>query len=235
MVGRERDWLFGWLFGWLVSLAFSSLFRWDGQGLVYVSYNNKEQLYVLPHWIRSCILHLLSSPECTDTLPINAKGQISGMVATKLGGGGGELGGMEGEEGVRLFFLITVMTRPSIEPRTSRARSGSFCYLAMEAVLADRSPLTWSNDITFHLSPRLCPSTAGCSPPSVPSIVLCLLLSCYKCFPPSLLCRLAIFYLVVPFISFLSLDATLYSVWSTYCPSFFRYVRPISSFVSVCK
>ena len=30
----------------------------------------------------------------------------------------------------------------------------------------------------FHLSPRLCPSNAGCSPPSVPSIVLCLLLSC---------------------------------------------------------
>ena len=32
---------------------------------------------------------------------------------------------------------------------------------------------------TFHLSPRLCPSTAGCSPPSVSSIVFCLLLSCF--------------------------------------------------------
>ena len=31
----------------------------------------------------------------------------------------------------------------------------------------------------FHLSPRLCPSTAVCSPPSMPSIVLCLLLSCF--------------------------------------------------------
>ena len=31
----------------------------------------------------------------------------------------------------------------------------------------------------FHLSPRLCPSTAGCSPPSMSSIVLCLLLSCF--------------------------------------------------------
>ena len=30
----------------------------------------------------------------------------------------------------------------------------------------------------FHLSPRLCPSTVGCSPPSVSSIVLCLLFSC---------------------------------------------------------
>ena len=29
---------------------------------------------------------------------------------------------------------------------------------------------------TFHLSRRLCPSAAGCSPPSMPSIVLC-------CFP----------------------------------------------------
>ena len=31
----------------------------------------------------------------------------------------------------------------------------------------------------FHLSPRLCPSTAGCSPPSMPSLVLCLLFSCF--------------------------------------------------------
>ena len=31
----------------------------------------------------------------------------------------------------------------------------------------------------FHLSPRLCPSTAGCSPPSVSSIVFCLLHSCF--------------------------------------------------------
>ena len=31
----------------------------------------------------------------------------------------------------------------------------------------------------FHLSPRLCPSTAGCSPPPMSSIVLCLLLSCF--------------------------------------------------------
>ena len=29
----------------------------------------------------------------------------------------------------------------------------------------------------FHLSPRLCPPTAGCSPPSMSSIVVCLLLS----------------------------------------------------------
>ena len=60
----------------------------------------------------------------------------------------------------------------------------------------------------IHLPPRLCPSTVGCSPPSMPSIVLCLLLSCSRWFPPSLLCRLAIFCLVVPLISFLSLVAT---------------------------
>ena len=35
----------------------------------------------------------------------------------------------------------------------------------------------------FHLSPRLCPSTAECSPPSMSSIVFCLLLT-YLC--PSL-------------------------------------------------
>ena len=31
----------------------------------------------------------------------------------------------------------------------------------------------------FHLSPRLCTFAAGCSPPSMSSIVLCLLLSCF--------------------------------------------------------
>ena len=76
--------------------------------------------------------------------------------------------------------------------------------------------------------------TAGCSPPSVPSIVIWLLLTCSRWFPPSLLCRLDIFYLIVPLVSSLSLVATLYSVWSTYCPSFLLYVRPISTFVSVC-
>ena len=93
-----------------------------------------------------------------------------------------------------------------------------------------------------HLSPGPCPSAAGCSPPpppptpppssNPPSIVLCLLLSCSRWFPPSLLCRLAIFYLVFPLISSLSLVATLCNVWSTYCPSFLLYVRPISTFVS---
>ena len=60
-------------------------------------------------------------------------------------------------------------------------------------------------------------STAGCSPPSMPSTVFCLLLSCSRWFPPSLLGHLTIFYLVVPLISSLSLIATLCSVWSTYC------------------
>ena len=31
----------------------------------------------------------------------------------------------------------------------------------------------------FHLSPKLCPSTAGCIVPSMPNIVLCLLLFCF--------------------------------------------------------
>ena len=65
----------------------------------------------------------------------------------------------------------------------------------------------------FHLSSRLCPSTAGCSPPSMS--VLCLLLLCSRWFPPSLLCRLGVFYLVFPNISSLSLVATLCSVYST--------------------
>ena len=57
----------------------------------------------------------------------------------------------------------------------------------------------------FHtLSHRLCPSTARCSPPLMPSIVFCLLLSCSRWFPPSLLCHLPAFYFVVPLISSLS-------------------------------
>ena len=35
---------------------------------------------------------------------------------------------------------------------------------------------------------RLCPSSASCSPPSTPSIVVCLILSCFSWFPP-LLCH----------------------------------------------
>ena len=55
-----------------------------------------------------------------------------------------------------------------------------------------------------HLSPRRCPSTAGCCPPSVPSIIFCLFQAV-----PSLLCRLAIFCFVVPLISSLSLVVSL--------------------------
>ena len=63
---------------------------------------------------------------------------------------------------------------------------------------------------TFHFSLRLCPSTAGYNPPSMPSIVFCLLLSCSRWFLPSLLCRFAMFYLVIPLISSLSLVAILH-------------------------
>ena len=62
------------------------------------------------------------------------------------------------------------------------------------------------------------------------SIAFCLLLSCSRWFLPSVLCRLAIFCLVVLLISSLSLVATLCSVCSTYCPSFLLCVRPISHF-----
>ena len=66
------------------------------------------------------------------------------------------------------------------------------------------------------------------------SIVFCLLSSCPRRFPPSLLCRLAIFCMVVFLISSFSLVATLCSVCSTCCPSFLLYVRRISTFVSMC-
>ena len=105
-----------------------------------------------------------------------------------------------------------------------------FVHPLQDVALHQCLPLT--SVCCFPVSPftRLCPSPAGCSSPSMSSIVLCLLLSCSRWFPPSLLCRLAI----VIYISSLSLVATLCSVWSTYCPSFLLYVRPISTFVSVC-
>ena len=72
----------------------------------------------------------------------------------------------------------------------------------------------------IHLSHRLGPSSAECSPPSIPSVVFCLLLSCSRWFLPSFLCHLAIFYLVVPLISSLSLAATL---CATFCPPIVLY------------
>ena len=57
------------------------------------------------------------------------------------------------------------------------------------------SPLSMNG--CFRLSSRLCPFTTGCSPPSMSSIVVCLLLYGSRWFPPSLLCRLTIFCLVV--------------------------------------
>ena len=82
-------------------------------------------------------------------------------------------------------------------------------------------------------SSRLCPSTAGCSPPWMSSIVVCLLLSLSRWFPPSLLCHLAIFCLVVLWTSSLSLVATRCIALSTYCPLVLLFDRPISTFVSV--
>ena len=78
----------------------------------------------------------------------------------------------------------------------------------------------------FHskqTSHRLCPSTAGCSPPSMPSIVVCLGLSCSTWFPP-LLCCLATFWLVVLLIFSLSLVVSLWNAWSTCCLLFLLYV-----------
>ena len=85
--------------------------------------------------------------------------------------------------------------------------------------------------ILFHLSPSLYPSIAGCSPPSMPPIVLCLLLSCSRWFPPSLLCRLAIFWLVVLLISSLSLVATLCSVWSFPMMGFWPTINALARWI----
>ena len=58
---------------------------------------------------------------------------------------------------------------------------------------------------------RLCPVTAGCGPPSVPSIFVYQMLSCSRWCPPSLLCCLAIFCF-----SSLSLFVMLCKSWSIF-------------------
>ena len=63
----------------------------------------------------------------------------------------------------------------------------------------------------FHLSPRLCPSTAGCGPPSMSSFAFCLLPSCSRWFSASLLCCLVSFYVVILLISSLSMVDTVCS------------------------
>ena len=106
-----------------------------------------------------------------------------------------------------------------------------FVHPLQDVVLHQCLPLSSVCCFLVSPSPRLCPSTAGCSLPSMPSIVLCLLLSCFtfhlgfvhplqdvspppmpsivlclllscpRWFPPSLLCRLATFCSVVLLIS----------------------------------
>ena len=53
-----------------------------------------------------------------------------------------------------------------------------FVHPLQDVALHQCLPLS-SVTFLFHLSPWLCSSTAGCSPPSMSSIVLCLLLSCF--------------------------------------------------------
>ena len=53
-----------------------------------------------------------------------------------------------------------------------------FVHPLQDVALHQCLPLS-SVAFLFHLSPRLCPSTAGCSPPSMSSNVFCLLLSCF--------------------------------------------------------
>ena len=90
-----------------------------------------------------------------------------------------------------------------------------------------------------HLSPRLCPSTAECNLTSMPSIVLCLFLSCSRWFPPSFSCCLAIIYLVVPLISSISLVVSvqrlvhLLSFILAICPAYLHFCFSVYSIMSI--
>ena len=58
-----------------------------------------------------------------------------------------------------------------------------FVHPLQDVALYPMSSIVLSAAFLFHLSPRLCPSTVGCIPPSMSSIVLC-------CFPVSPFTRL---------------------------------------------
>ena len=81
------------------------------------------------------------------------------------------------------------------------------------------------NFFTVRLSPRLCSSTAGCSPPSVPSIVLCSMLSCPG---GSLLC-----YVVLPSSAWSS-PWSLFSPWLPLCASVHLLVHLLSFIRVIC-
>ena len=100
--------------------------------------------------------------------------------------------------------------------------------------------LIWQSWNLPSPSPRLCLSTAGNSPPTVSSIVFCLLLFLSRWFPPSLLCCLAIFCMAVLLISSVPLVATLcqrllhlLSFILAICPSHLHFCFSVYSVMSI--
>ena len=82
-----------------------------------------------------------------------------------------------------LFYMFICMCLVCLKNIRIFHLSPFTCHLGFVHPLQDVAlhqclPLS-SVAFLFQLSPRLCPSTTGCSPPSVSSIVFCLLLSCF--------------------------------------------------------
>ena len=120
--------------------------------------------------------------------------------------------------------VVWVVEVPPLQPRWSdgrrphlySGRPGVESRFAVMLFPCRIIPFTCHLDFVHPLqdvNPHQClPSCSGyCFPVPGGSLLLCL-------------CRLAIFYLVVPLISSPSLVATLCSVWSIYCPSFLLYM-----------
>ena len=66
-------------------------------------------------------------------------------------------------------FVLMPRDNVMIEEEVSCLSQKKKCNITLCSLLGET--------LVCHLSSRLCPSTAGCSPPSVSSIVVCLLLS----------------------------------------------------------
>ena len=132
---------------------------------------------------------------------------------------------------LRYFFCLNLISMRALFGHQVICRNRCIfldCFFLSDVISPDSFPLA---HFTFLLD---CVHPLQGASLHQSSIAFCLLLSCSRWFPPSLLCRLAIFCMVVLLISSLSLVATLCSVWSTYCPLVLLYVQPISTFVSVC-
>ena len=135
-----------------------------------------------------------------------------GLVVGTDGGGSGDggrrredvdVGGGDGNGGRWQWWFVLVVVDVK-------------CSAKNESAVVLKVPVAASvHNFNSHLLPRLCPSTTGCIPPTMPSIVFCLMLYSFRVVSLLLCCGVLPFSagpspLFLPF----PLVVTLCSVWS---------------------